>query len=366
MPADPATPIAAPSRAGSKPGRTAEPLRIGVPRGGRFEGRATEFLESCGLRIRKESDRQLTADIAGFPDATVVLQRARDIITQVADGKLDVGITGEDFVQEFAAEDNDLVVVYPKLGFSSGTVVIAVPDSWVDVTTLADLADVAAALRERGEALRVATSYPNLTQRFFYEKGITHFSVVLTEGGVEASPWVGFSDVVAELTVSGTSMRENRLKVLRNGSIMQSQACLIGNRRNLRASRAKRDVARSIIELIEARLRAQGYFSVTANLRGQSERDVARGLLDTAATRGMSGPTVARVYTAADLDEASPPESAWFAATIIVGANALQEAVDHMRAVGGSGISVVPVRYLFAERSHQYAAALNILGVADG
>ena len=109
------------------------------------------------------------------------------------------------------------------------------------------------------------------------------------------------------------------------------------------------------MELIEARLRARDYYSVTANLRGASEVEVARALLDAPATRGMRGPTVARVYTAQDTDGQERDEH-WFAATIIVSADALQPAVDHLRSVGGSGMSVVPVRYLFDARSHVFEA----------
>jgi ATP phosphoribosyltransferase len=164
-----------------------------------------------------------------------------------------------------------------------------------------------------------------------------------------------------ELTVSGVSLQENRLKVLRNGLIMHTECSLIGNRRALAGSAEKRELTRRMVELIEARLRAQGYYSVTANIRGRSERDVAAALHASPATRGMRGPTVARVYTAEE-PGAGGADVEWFAATIIVGADSLQPAVDHLRAVGGTGMSVVPVRYLFDERSQHFARVLAELG----
>jgi ATP phosphoribosyltransferase len=236
--------------------------------------------------------------------------------------------------------------------------------------------------------LRIVTIFPRTTQRFLYEKGITHFSIVPAEGGVEAAPGVGFADVIADVVETGVSLKENRLKVLRNGTIMQSQACLIGNRRALAASAEKRDLTRRVLELMEARLRAQDYYSVTANLRGTSEVEVARALLSSPATRGMRGPTVSRVFTADDAAEtggagpvgegagegasarasegAGGGETHWFAATIIVGARALQLAIDHLRQVGGSGMSVVPVRYLFDERSRSFETALEAIGAVRG
>jgi ATP phosphoribosyltransferase len=135
----------------------------------------------------------------------------------------------------------------------------------------------------------------------------------------------------------------------------------VGNRRALAASAEKRELTRRIVELIEARLRAQGYYSVTANMRGTSEREVADALLESAPTRGMRGPTVARVYTAEE-HGSGWAETHWFAATIIVGADALQSAIDHVRQAGGSGMSVVPVRYLFDERSQHFARVLAELG----
>jgi ATP phosphoribosyltransferase len=356
--ARPATTTAA--KAAPGPGRApAETLRFGVPGKGRIGEEVFEFLESCGLKVRRSSERQLTARIAGQPRISVILQRSADILTQVADGQLDLGISNIDVLTEHAGEAGDLLLLYDDLGFSVADVMVEVPDSWVDVTTLADLADVAAAMRERGDELRVATSFPNLTRRFFYEHGITHFSLVQVEGGVEAAPTVGFADAAVDLVSTGVTLKENHLKVLRNGCILHTQACLIGNRRALLASRGKREIARQVIELIEARLRAQSYYSVTANLRGASEEDVARALLNTPATRGNRGPTVARVYTAAP----EPDGSHWFAATIIVEAGALQVAVDHLREVGGSGMSVVPVRYLFDQRSRHFETMLAELGV---
>lgn len=333
-------------------------LRMGVPSGRRIEPAALSFLEGCGLRVRKESERQLSAGISGLPGVVVFMQRARDIVTQVTDGDLDIGLTGVDFVEEFGTEGDDLVMLDSNLGFSSGDLVVAVPDGWIDVTSLVDLADVAIALRERGQLLRVASSYPRLAQRFLFEKGITHFTIVAMDGGVEAAPGAGFADVIVELTVSGVSLKENRLKVLRHAVVLQTQACLIGNRRALATTAAKRELTRRILELIEARGRAQEYFSVTANLSAETEAAVATRLHASPVTRGQTGPTVARVYRPSE----TTTSEHWFAATIIVRSQDLQPAIDHLRSVGGSGISVLQVRYLFDEHSHRFNALVETLG----
>lgn len=346
-------------------------LRFGVPRKGRWEEQGLSFLESCGLRVRRVSERQLTASMSGLRGVTVVLQRAEDVLTQVMDGTVDVGMTGLDMVHERRGEGDELVVLHDALGFSSGDVVVAVPESWLDVTTMADLADVAIELRERGDELRVATSFPNLTKRFFYRHGISHFSFVHLAGGVEAAPRIGLANVVVDVTSTGTTLKENHLKVLRNGVVMHFQACLIGNRRALTDSPDKRELTRRILELVEAKMRAQEFFSITANLRAASEREVAAALVRSPATRGRRGPTIARVYSHApegadgveDTDGAG--DRPWFAATVIAGSTDLQEAIDHLRSVGGSGISVVPLRYLFDARSDRFNALLRDLGVSE-
>jgi ATP phosphoribosyltransferase len=333
-------------------------LRFGVPRKGAWEDQALTFLDECGMRIRRSSDRQLTASVAGMPRVMVVLQRSEDVLNQVIDGKVDIGITGLDQLQEVQGESDDIVMLHDALDFSSGQVVVAVPDAWIDVSTVADLAEVALEMRERGEPLRVATIFPNLAKQFFYSSGITHFTFVELKGGVEAAPGVGFADIVVDITSTGTSLRENRLKPLRNAVVIQFQACLIGNRRALSASAEKRELSRRILELVEARLRAQTFYSISANMRAASEDAVAAALVASPATRGRRGPTIARVYS----NEPAQGGEAWFAATIIAAAPDLQDAVDHLRSVGGSGISVVPLRYLFDERSHRFEAMLDALG----
>ena len=153
-----------------------ETLRFGVPRKGAWEDTALTFLDDCGLRIRRGSDRQLLASMPSMPGVTVLLQRSEDVLRQVIDGKIDVGITGLDQLYDTRGEGDEYVMLHDALGFSTGDVVVAVPTSWVDVSTIADLGEVALTLRERGEQLRVATVFPNLVKRFFYDCGITHFT----------------------------------------------------------------------------------------------------------------------------------------------------------------------------------------------
>ena len=120
---------------------------------------------------------------------------------------------------EHRAEDDDVVVVHPELGFQRCALVLAVPEGWVDVSAVADLADVAAELRRAGRELRVATKYVNLTRQFLYDRGITYFNLVEVSGALEAAPALDTADIICDLTSSGVTLRENRLKTIAGGTV---------------------------------------------------------------------------------------------------------------------------------------------------
>jgi ATP phosphoribosyltransferase len=259
-------------------------------------------------------------------------------------------------VAEDRHEDDDVAVLYRELGYGRCSLVLAVPDGWVDVTTIADLAEVATELRGRGRELRVATKYANLTRQFLYEHGINYFSIVASQGALEAAPTMGYSDIVADLMSSGVTLRENRLKAVTGGTLLRSEACLIGNRRALATSEAKLARTRAILELLEAYLHGRSYKSLTANVRGESEEAVARHITADEAIAGLRGPTIARVYPKAG------GERDWFAVTVVVRQDLLLTAVEHLRRAGAAEISVHDVHYVFEHRSWSFEALQRALG----
>jgi ATP phosphoribosyltransferase len=319
-----------------------------------------DFLASCGLAIARPNPRQYQARMAGQPGVTVLFQRMHDLIRQVAEGRVDLAAVGYDYVLEQDPELRNLVIVHPDLGYGRAEVVVAVPEAWVDVSTVDDLADVALELREAGRTLRVATSYPNLARRFLDEHGIMHFTLHVADGALEAAPSLGYADIIIDLTETGTSLRENRLKCLDDGRLLKTQACLIGNRRALTSDPQKREATRRILELIEAHLRAQQFVSLTANMRGRCEEEIARHVISHQATAGLTGPTIARVY--AKSGDASDGLR-WYSVTVVVRHDLALEAVEHFRRMGGSGITVSPARYVFEDRCEAFTRLLEELGV---
>ena len=336
-PATPAQPEPAPTASS-----TPVTLRVGVPSKGRMEEVTLRFLDAAGLAVYRPNPRQYVGRIDSVPEVAAVFQRAADIVAKVDEGSLDIGITGYDVVCEYRYDDDNLIVLMDDLGYSKAQIVVAVPEGWLDVGSMADLADLAVEFKASGRELRIATPYPNLARAFLYQHGVNYFVLTGAHGALEAAPAMGYADLVVEITETGTTLSDNRLKLLDDGRILRSQACLIGNRRALAASAAKRQTLRSLLELIEARLRARQFRSITANIRGDTPEEVARLVVAQMETAGAQGPTIARVYP-----KQAPLAETWFAVTVLVHKDLLQKAIDHLRRTGASGISVLTPEYLF-------------------
>ena len=120
-------------------------------------------------------------------------------------------------------------ILIKNLGFGRCKLDIAVPEVWVDVTSIYDLADLSVIFRQKGDELRIATKYPNLTQNFLYEHGINYFSLIAAAGAMEAVPLMGYADAITDIVETGNTIRENHLKILSDGTILESEAVLIGN-----------------------------------------------------------------------------------------------------------------------------------------
>ena len=158
---------------------------------------------------------------------------ASEIASEIGQGSVDLGVTGEDLLRESLADWEARASILARLGFGRADVVVAVPDVWLDVDTMADLDDVAADFRQRhGRRLRIATKYWRLTQQFFSQKhGIQVYRIVESLGATEGAPAAGSADVIVDITTTGSTLRANHLKVLDDGVILKSQACLVASRR---------------------------------------------------------------------------------------------------------------------------------------
>ncbi|HMO56348.1 MAG TPA: ATP phosphoribosyltransferase, partial [Roseiflexaceae bacterium] len=222
----------------------------------------------------------------------------------------------------------------------------AVPETWIDVASWGDLADLAVELHAQGRPLRIATKYKTLVRRFCNDNGITYFRLIDSQGATEAAPGLGYADVIADITETGTTLRDNQLKIV-GGPILRSQACLIGSRRTLSSNPAALAVVRTMLELMEARQRARRFVQVTANIAGNSIEDVGRRIASRPELAGVQGPTIAPIWPAHDT-------GGWYMVTIIVPQERIMALVDHLRDLGGDGIAVVATQYVFGSQSELY------------
>ncbi|MEI7643144.1 MAG: ATP phosphoribosyltransferase [Chloroflexales bacterium] len=332
-------------------------LRFGIPSKGAGYDATLALLESCGLRVTRANPRQYTATLRGLPGTEVLLHRPADIVEKVAEGSIDIGVSGLDLVHEQRHDDDDLLVILDDLGFWRAELVFAVPQGWVDVSSWQDLADLAVEMQARGRRLRIATKYANTVRSFCYRQGINVFELIESQGATEAAPGLGYADIIADITETGSAIRENKLKIV-GGSMWSSQAALIGSRRSLRADPAKLAPVRQLIELIEARRRGRLFYSLTANVPGDSVEAVGRMVTSRRELAGLQGPTISPVWSKFSAEAAAPP---WYAVNVVVPQEELLPAVDHLRDIGAFSITTLQVQHVFQSQSEAYARLLAAL-----
>jgi ATP phosphoribosyltransferase len=209
-------------------------ITLAIPSKGRLKEQALEVLAKAGLAVSLPGDeRQYRARIDGAEGIEVAFLSASEIAGEIGQGSVDLGITGEDLLRENLADWEARAEIVARLGFGHADVVVAVPGIWLDVDTMADLDDVAADFRQRhGRRLRIATKYWRLTQQFFSQKhGIQVYRIVESLGATEGAPAAGLADVIVDITTTGSTLRANHLKVLADGVVLKSQACLVASKK---------------------------------------------------------------------------------------------------------------------------------------
>lgn len=311
-------------------------LMIALPSKGRLQEQALAFLGDAGLTITQaRGARDYVATLSGVPDVAVALLSAAEIAGELHAGRVHLGISGEDLLREHAQDSGDRTLVIEKLGFGRADVIVAVPRAWIDVATMADLDDVAAAFHARHHRrLRVATKYLNLTRAFFAGHGIADYRIVESLGATEGAPAAGTAEAIVDITTTGATLAANELKVLADGVILRSEAVLAAS---LRAtwSEPARIAARALFDRLAARALAKS---------GQ----IVRVRLDQAVEAAL--PTLERNLRAKVLTR-TPTE----ASLLVTDAN-LTQAMTLLRATGTqAAVTAEKTDYIFAAENQLYA-----------
>lgn len=325
-------------------------IRLSLPSKGRLEGDALDFLAEAGLRVFKPNPRQYEARVPSLPELGIIFQRPADIVVSVRQGSIDFGITGVDVIEEKRGGNGDILILHDALGFGHCALKLAVPETWTDVTDIPSLKKYSTTLNH---PLRVATKFPVLTERFLKQHDIPH-TLITAEGTLETAPTIGYADIISDLVSSGQTLQDNRLRALPDGVIQPSQAALIANRKALQTNPEALEMARRMLEYIEAHLRAKENLLVIANMRGESPEIIAEKIFTQTSVGGLQGPTISPVIV-----RDSGPN--WHSVTVVVRRDHLPQAITELRLIGGSGIIVSPVTYIFEEEPPRYKAMLDAL-----
>jgi ATP phosphoribosyltransferase len=206
-----------------------EIIRLALPSKGNLYDGIIELLKTAGYRVRRASDRQYEATIVGQSRFHVVFMRPSDIVIQVHEGRCHLGVTGYDVFAEHALEAELARVVTPDLGYGACRLAVAVPESWIDVSHIMDLVDLTTEFKASGRSFRVSTKYPALVRQYFRRHGIYYYQLVDSEGALELHPSLGIADVIVDLASSGITLKDNRLREIEGGTVLDSAACLIGH-----------------------------------------------------------------------------------------------------------------------------------------
>ena len=202
-------------------------INIGVPSKGRLKEDTLRVFKKRKLNIISK-DRGLFGYIKKIPNIKIIYLHARECIEQLSLGNIDIGFSGLDLLRESETNVQKNISITKKFNYGKANLVLAIPDLWIDVQTLLDLDEVAYEFkRKKKRLLRVASKYPNLTRTFLYSKGVTQFQLVQSLGSTEVSPFTGTAEIISDITSTGTTLKANNLRILKDGLILRSQAVLM-------------------------------------------------------------------------------------------------------------------------------------------
>jgi ATP phosphoribosyltransferase len=221
-------------------------INIGIPSKGRLRKDILRTFKKNKLNLVSErGERDLLGTIEKLSNVKILYLHAREIVERLGDGSLDLGFSGYDLLKESEINTQNKINVVKKYGFGKATLVVAIPDPWIDVQTVADLEEIAFEFKDKKKRLRVATKYPNLTREFLFSKGVTQFRLVSSLGATEAYPFTGSSEIITDITSTGETLKANNLRILKDGKIIQSEACMM-----ISKSSGKNGLVKKLVKLL--------------------------------------------------------------------------------------------------------------------
>jgi ATP phosphoribosyltransferase len=308
------------------------PLIIAVPAKGRLQENAENFFARAGLRLVKpRGARDYRGAIEGMDGVEIAYLSAAEITAQLSQGSAHMGVTGEDLVREMIPNADSRVILLDGLGFGFANVVVAVPQAWIDVRSMADLDDVATAFRlKHNRKMRVATKYVNLTRDYFGKHGIADYRIVESLGATEGAPAAGTAELIVDITTTGNTLAANALKVIDDGVMLRSQANLVAAR-GADWKNGALDTARRILDRIASQDRAHAFREMRTRFKGCDDALLALARQRFGIATPFGGPTSSGMLTLH-----CPPDQVFALA-------------DFLREKGAQAISVSGIDYVFTQ-----------------
>ncbi len=373
-----------PTSSAPEAGRTAQPapgLRLAIPSKGRLLEPTLSFLEACGFAVKgARGSRDYTASIPALPDAIVDLTAASEIPDRLAAGGVNLAVTGLDLVAERLGampptietvdrNDNQAPVVVRGLGFGRADLVIAVPRAWIDVDSMADLADVARMYRRRhGRRMRVATKYRALAQGFFAHHNVLEYRLVRSGGATEAAPATGAADIIVDITSTGQTLAANHLKTLRDGTILSSEATLfVTGAKEAQWSETALAQLNRLLDMVDAKTNAASRKLVLCRLPNPAEGSSGAPALPeriAALENELEGLVHSRVeFMQGALSGAVASGAQALSVMLTAPAARIYDVVSILRKHGTREIIVHDTDYVFDTEQSSFALVRNALGL---
>jgi ATP phosphoribosyltransferase len=313
-----------------------------------------DLLKACQLRVKKPNPRQYVAEIPTMPGLEVWFQRASDIVRRLNYGDVDVGFLGYDMFHEFSYGNDDLIIVHDALKYGGCHLALGIPTKgdFQDVNSLDELKQMG---WSKENPLKVVTGYQNTARSFFAENGMTdNVEYLAADGALEAAPYMGCADIILDLVSTGTTLRENNLKEIKGGRVIESEGIMVASKKALKERPGLLEQVKQILERLEAHLKAREYFQVTTNMRGESESAIAQMMLENG-VGGFDGPTISSVYSSGLRSQSL------YAANVCVRKSQLHDHIKTIRSLGGTGVLVSEMTYIFDEEPWRWTELLKKL-----
>ena len=310
-------------------------LNIALPSSGPLYQSTIDFLNDAGISINRSSSRAYTGITTFDENIKIIFQRQSDICLSLDNKVADLGVMGLDRYKEYINNSSSKVVI-EKMGYGNCDLVIAVPQSWHNVNNMSELRT---AKQTNSSTLKVATKYPVQTNAFFSTNGLKNYEIISTNGAVEVAPQTGLADIIVDISSTGTTIRENDLKILDDGYLLFSQATMISNPELLSKSEDKLKSAKRLLYFILGHMNSKLYNTIIFNIESENENQLFELLNQHNSIRGIIGPTIAKVY--------SNDERNWFSVTIVVSNEKLGEAIEILDKLKAEGITIVQNKLVF-------------------